>query len=104
MYKIMPGFDEGSGLNYLFEGANIRKKKKLANFVYNAVEGFVSEETALETKYLSQLKDTLEYGMRFFISVLDAWAYLIMEKKMLMYVRSLALTAQTLNSEGKQQM
>lgn len=37
-----------------FVGANIRKEKKLAKFVYNSVERFVSSETVLKGKCLWQ--------------------------------------------------
>lgn len=75
------GFDEVSGLDDIFVGAKIRKKKRCGKFLYNVVEGSVSGETILKVKCLSQVKDAWKNGMELSLSVAGIWVYFITEHK-----------------------
>lgn len=68
-------------------------ESNLQSMFFNAVEGSISGETVLKSKYLSQVKDTAEHGLYIFVGVLDIWIHLITETQMLMDVRLPALTA-----------
>lgn len=82
-------------------GLICERGKKLAKFVCNAVEGSVSGKMVLKAKCLLHVKDTVEYGIECFASILDLWVLLIMETEMLMDVDLPDIRVRMLSSEGK---